>query len=212
MKLYYAPKTSAFVPHLVLEEAGADFELLVLDLKRGEQRSDRMLEINPLGRVPVLVTADGTLSEVPAILTYIAGLYPSANLEPAELFAKAELASFNAFLSSSVHVAIAHFGRAQRWADDPAACEAMRAKAPSVYAGLFEIIDWKLENGPWVCGAQFTTADPYVFYFARLLDLVQLDRRNYPSVERHYDRMLSRPSVEGALAKERELIAAQAGA
>src|SRR5215471_12549355 len=40
------------------------------------------LAINPKGRVPALVTENGTLTETPGLLLYVAQRYPNAELTP----------------------------------------------------------------------------------------------------------------------------------
>ena len=50
LTLYYAPGSCALVSHIALQEAGADYETLALDLTKGEQRSPDYLAINPHGR------------------------------------------------------------------------------------------------------------------------------------------------------------------
>ena len=57
LKLYYASGACSFVPHSMLEMAGATFEPVAVKLHRGEQKSPEYLAINPRGQVPVL--ADG---------------------------------------------------------------------------------------------------------------------------------------------------------
>lgn len=72
MKLYYAPHTCALASHIALEQAGAEYRVERVELARNEQRSPEYLRINPKGRVPVLVTNRGVLTETPAILAFIA--------------------------------------------------------------------------------------------------------------------------------------------
>ena len=81
-KLYYAPGSCALASHIVLEEAGADYQAQRVNFQAGEQRSPEYLKINPKGRVPTLVTHEGTLTETPAILGYLAQKFPRANLAP----------------------------------------------------------------------------------------------------------------------------------
>ena len=116
LKLYYAPNSCALASHLALEHSGAVYEACKVDFSRQEQRSPAFLAINPKGRVPVLITEQGVLSETPAILAYIAQRFPSAKLAPIDdpwLFAQAQ--SFNSYLCSTVHVAHAHRYRGYRW-------------------------------------------------------------------------------------------------
>ena len=79
MKLYYSPGSCALASHIALEEAGADYETVRISFGDEEQRSADFLAVNPKGRVPVLVTGRGSLSETPAILLYIAQRHPHAD-------------------------------------------------------------------------------------------------------------------------------------
>src|SRR4051794_28970567 len=127
LKFYYTPETCALASHIALEEAGAEYEAVRLDFRAGDQRKPEYLAINPKGRVPALITDDGVLTETPAILVYVAQRFARAKLAPLDSpFAFARVQAFNSYLCSTVHVAHAHKFRGSRWADDPAAIEAMR--------------------------------------------------------------------------------------
>jgi len=194
LKLYYDPMSCAPASRMALEEAGADYELIHVDLKSGQQRTPEYLAVNPKGRVPALKTPEGILTENPAIMFYVARMFPAAQLAPLDdTWALSRMMAFNAFLSSSVHVAFAHIGRASRWADTIEAQEAMKAKAPSVVHEQFKVVDGELENGPWILGSAFSIADIYLCNFSRAARqydwFTSLDR-----VRRHLDRMMERPS------------------
>ena len=55
LTLHYAPISCSLVPYLALTEAGADFEVRVVDFKRGAHVSEEYLRVNPKHQVPVLV-------------------------------------------------------------------------------------------------------------------------------------------------------------
>ena len=80
LKLFYAPGTCALASHIVLEEAGAEYEAVRVDFTTNEQRKPEYLAVNPKGRVPALVTERGVLTETPAILAFVAQRYPQARL------------------------------------------------------------------------------------------------------------------------------------
>ncbi len=67
----------------MLEEIGAPYELRVLDLKAGEQRTPAYLAINPMGKVPALEHEGALITEVGAICLYLADAFPQAGLAPA---------------------------------------------------------------------------------------------------------------------------------
>src|SRR6185437_14223862 len=128
LKLFYAPNACSLAPHIALNEAGADYEAVLVDTKSGEQRSPAYLAINPKARVPSLATDRGILTEVPVLLGYIARNFPKAELAPADQFDFFEMQSFNTYLASTIHITYAHLFRPERYADTDAAKADMRAK------------------------------------------------------------------------------------
>ncbi len=203
LTLYYATNTCALASHIALEEAGAAFETGWVDFGAAEQTKPEYLKINPKGRVPALVTGRGVLTETPAILAYIAQSYPKAGLAPLDdPFAFAELQAFMSYLCATVHVAHAHRARGYRWADDPAAFEAMKKKVPQSVGACFALIEGGMLRGPWVMGHAYTIADPYLFTLARWMEIDGLDPHAFPRVLDHRDRMAERPAVRRALESE----------
>ena len=124
LTLFYAHNTCSLASHIALEDSGAAFEAKRLNFADNEQRKPEYLKINPKSRVPALVTDQGILTETPAILFYIAQIFPKANLAPLnDPFRLGQIQSFNSYLCSTVHVAHAHRIRGYRWSDDEAAQE-----------------------------------------------------------------------------------------
>ena len=71
---------------------------------------------SPLGRVPTMIIDGEAVTEVPALLTYVASLRPEAKLTPPPgTLAYARCFEWLGFLSSSLHVAYAQFRRPQRF-------------------------------------------------------------------------------------------------
>jgi len=203
LRLYYAAHTCALASHIALEEAGAAYETVRLDIDAGEQRSPAYLAINPKGRVPTLVTPRGTLTETPAILAFIAQSHPGAALAPlADAFAFARVQAFNSYLCSTLHVAHAHRMRGHRWADDPAAIAQMQRKVPQAVGGCYELIERDMLRGPWVMGNAYTICDPYLFTLAQWLEADGVDPARLPGVRDHRARMAERPAVKRAVAAE----------
>ena len=203
LTLYYATNTCALASHIALEEAGAAYETRWIDFAAAEQTKPDYLKINPKGRVPALMTERGALTETPAILAYIAQTHAEARLAPLhDPFAFAELQAFMSFLCSTVHVAHAHRMRGYRWADDPAAIEAMKKKVPQSVGGCWDLIERKIFRGPWAMGEAYTIADPYLFTLARYMEADGLDPSAFPRVLDHRDRMAERPAVQRALRSE----------
>lgn len=203
MKFFYAPGSCALAVHIALEEAGAAFEPIKVDFAAGEQRQPAYLALNPKGRVPLLVTDRGALTEAFGILLYIAQTHPAAKLAPLDdPFALAQVQAFNGYLASTVHVAHAHGRRGTRWADDPAAVAEMKRKMPEVMTDCFGLIEREMFKGPWVMGTDYTICDPYLYTIATWLEGDTVDPRQFPKVFDHRNRMADRPAVKRALARE----------
>jgi glutathione S-transferase len=203
MILYYAPNTCALAAHLALEHVGADYRLERVDLSKQAQRSAEYLKLNPKGRVPALVTAHGVLTETPAILLYVAQSFPASKLLPEnDAFALARSQEFNSYLCSTVHVAHAHRMRGNRWADDPAAIEAMKLKVPQSVGDCFELIEREMLQGPWVMGSHYTVCDMYLFTIAQWLEADGVQIARFPKVAAHRLRMSEEPMVAKVIAAE----------
>jgi glutathione S-transferase len=205
LTLYYAPGTCALASHLALEYAGAPYQAIRVDFKNNEQRSPGYLRLNPKGRVPVLVTDRGTLTETPALLQYISQTFPQAGLAPLhDIFLLARVNEFNSYLCSSVHVAHAHRMRGYRWADasDVQAIEAMKKRVPQTVGESFELIEREMLKGPWVLGESFSICDMYLFTLAQWLEGDGVDPGRFPKVADHRRRMSADPVVVKVLAAQ----------
>lgn len=201
--LYFGKGTCALASLIALEESGLAFTAHKLNLANGDQRAPDYLKINPKGRVPALVTRRGTLTETPAILAYVAAMAPEAGLAPLDdPFEFARLQAFNSYLCSTVHINHAHRPRGSRWADDPAALEAMKVKVPQTMAESFALIEETMLEGPWVMGERYSIADPYLFTMTGWLPSDGVDPARFPKVAAHHARMLERPAVQRALQRE----------
>jgi len=202
MKFYFAPNSCALASHIVLEEAGAAYEAVRVNFGANEQRGSAYLAINPKGRVPALVTAQGVLTETPAMLLYIAQTHVAAGLAPADPWALAQVQAFNSYLCSTVHVAHAHRMRGTRWADDPAAIEAMKKKVPQSVGECFDLIEREMFQGPFVFGDTYTISDPYLFTIAQWWEVDGVDPARFPKLAAHRERMRERAAVRRAIAME----------
>ena len=84
LTLYYAPGSSSFAAHIALNEIGAPFEGRRLSIPNKETRTPEYLAVNPAGKVPTLLIDGRVLTEVAAILFYLAKRFPEAGLLPAD--------------------------------------------------------------------------------------------------------------------------------
>ena len=199
LTFYYAKNSAAYAPHILLEDIGADYNAVRIDFMTGEQRSPTYLAVNPKGRLPSLVTEKGVLTETPAILVYLAQRFPEQDLAPSDPFEFAIAQAFNSYMASTVHVAHAHKHRGARWADDPAAHEAMRAKVKENMTEYAQMIEAHYFKGPYVLGDQFSFCDPYMALVTRWFKDDDVDLDPFVKIRAHDALMRERPSMQRVL-------------
>ena len=204
LKLFYGSNTCALAAHIALNETGGAFDLVKVDTQKGEQRTPDYLAINPKSRVPALATDRGILTEVPALLSYIAQSFPEAALAPADSFDLHRMQSFNLYLASTIHITFAHLFRPERYADSDAAKADMKAKVAGNLATQLGLIEEQLSDGrDWVHGAAYTTSDPYLYVFARWLERDGAGGIGaFPRLAAHRARVQARPAVLKSLEQE----------
>jgi glutathione S-transferase len=96
MELYFSPMACSLASRIALYEAGAkDAQFVEVDPKtKRTPDGANYFDIYPLGLVPLLRLDDGSfLSENAAILQYVAGRYPQAQLAPKDDIERARTCS-----------------------------------------------------------------------------------------------------------------------
>jgi glutathione S-transferase len=204
MILYYSRTACSIAPHIALEEIGAEFEARHIDLAKGEHRSPDYLKVNPRGRVPAMVIHGEVVTEVPALLTYIAGLKPEAALiPPPGTLAHARCFEWLGFLSSTVHVTYAQFRRPERFIEPGSACAGeVSSEGLARTIALYEEVEERL-RGPWAAGDAYSIADAYLFPFYTWAWRLELDMTaRCPRWTDLFERTKKRPAVQRAMARE----------
>ena len=104
MTFYYTPMSSASRVHWALEELGAAYEKVRVNLAEGEQKRPEYLKLNPNGKIPLLVVDGHPIFESLAQLLHLGetfgvekGLFPEPGVERAEAF------KWMCWVSVSVH-------------------------------------------------------------------------------------------------------------
>ena len=70
-QLHYYPANANAAPHMLLEELGAKYELVIVERGTNAQKSASYLKINPNGRIPTLVDNGLVISEAAAIVLHL---------------------------------------------------------------------------------------------------------------------------------------------
>lgn len=158
MKLYGVPLSNYFnmVKHAMLEK-GLDFE--EVDIRPNQE--PEFLRKSPMGKVPVLETDRGCLTETDVILNYLDEEYPQYALFPGDPYARAKVRQLmkiqELYIETPAHNLVGVlFGREvpQHVKD---------ASQPAARKGL-TALGRVVRFNPWICGEVFTAADIFVFY------------------------------------------------
>ena len=182
LTLYFALGASSFAPHIALHEIGVAFEGKPMSFKRNDMRSPEFLAINPEGKVPTLVVDGRPLTEVAAILFYLARRFPDAGLlPPDDIEAEAQAVSWMSFIASTLHPA--------------------RQRGLDYAKQAYGIADRRLGTG-WAIG-RYSIADIHLFrLYWRLANSLHPEPGTFPNLTAHYARMMARPAVQRAIEVE----------
>lgn len=157
--LFHNPMSRGQIAHWALQEAGADFELELVDWAN---KPGALLKANPMAKVPTLVHHhEGdhihVVTEAAAICHYLAEMHPDAGLLP-ETHEKADYFRWLFFASGPMEAAI--INNAMGWtADDP---KKEGTLGYGSYVRVLDTLDTWLASHDYVCGDRFTMADVYV--------------------------------------------------
>ena len=198
MKLYFSPGACSLSPHIVLREAGANFELEQVDNREKKTKSGQNYwTINPKGQVPVLELDNGErLTEGPIIVQYIADQKPSSGLvPPAGTMERYRVLEWLNFITSELHKS---FGPIFR----PTTPDAYKATSKENLAKRFDFLDKELSGRQFLTGDKFTIADAYLFVILRWAARIDIDLAKWPNLKAYVDRIAARPKVQEALKAE----------
>lgn len=206
--LYAAPGACSRVPLMSLEEAGADFDVKLVRFMKGEHKKPDYLAMHPGGKVPLLVTPDGALSQNVAIARYLAsqfdGLLPKAGTAMEDARITADLA----FCADILHPIVTRMRMPMFMVDGDAAQASVRQKAFEAMAPMAKVVDDRLADRDWWYGDDWSTLDAYIYWVWFRITGVSFPGNEYPNWADHANRMEARPSIQRALAKDAELQAA----
>jgi glutathione S-transferase len=197
-KLYGRANAGSLAVQIALEEIGAPYDLIWVGTTAAELAALR--RINPAGKVPALVLADGTpVFESAAILIHLANAHPTAGLAPvAGSTAHARFLQWMLFLSSNVYEAVLRSYYPERYSTaGTAAAAQIKAQAVDDYARQLELIHGALS--PYVLGERLSAADPYLHMLAGWYpgDATALNSR-LPKLAQHAELLRRRPATRKA--------------
>ena len=198
-KLYYAMGSAAMGVRVLLEEIGADYELIQTTIDMSESRPPEQLAINPNGWVPVLLWDGGAMYECAAITIFLCDRHPEANLAPGVNDAERALyLQTLVYFSNSVQNAFQLDYYPDRFADKPEGEPGAQRRGIRRLRETWQVIDDQIGDRKWVLGDRFSAADIYLFMLTTWLSSSRgqpcID--DFPNVKRIAEKTMSLPSVQ----------------
>jgi glutathione S-transferase len=202
---YHAPNSRSGGTLALLEELGVDYDLHLINLKSGEQRQAAYRHINPMGKVPAIRHLDTLITEQPAVFLYLADLFPEKGLAPAvDDPLRGPYVRWLVYYGSSFEPAVV----------DRSAKREPVAPSTSPYGtwdDVYNTVTGQLEKGPYLLGERFTAADVLWGGALHWMTLFKIMPET-PAVRAYIDRVVTRPAIQRAAAKDVEYAAQQAAA
>ncbi|KAH8807675.1 putative glutathione-S-transferase theta, GST [Xylogone sp. PMI_703] len=222
-KLLSSSKMPAFTLHgsrgstntdrvrLTLAEGSfTDYELVYVDLQKGEQKSTEHTKRHPWGKVPVIVSAEGfTLHESRVICKYLATKYsfpllpPDSDIEATALFDQAQCVEMLYFAEPAGRISFEKF--AKRFMGLPPNEAAVSDALRSVET-FFDVAERLLHRKEYMAGNDFTLVDIYYIPLIQRLfacghgDIIT----SRQAVNAWWDRCVNRPAIQRMLAGDKE--------
>ena len=199
MKLYYAPGSCSLASHIALNEIGATYDLIRVDLKTHTiaDRGEDFYAINPNGYVPLLELDSGArFTETPALLQMIADmdkehrLLPAANDE-----ARWRVIEMIAYISTELPKNFSMFFNPNIPKDLP----------PTVKTTIeqrLQKLDNHLASQSYLTGNTFSIADIYAFVAIGWTNYVGMSIDQFAHIKAFTARIAQRPQVQAALKEE----------
>ncbi len=204
-KLYGWKLTGSLAIEAALDEAGADYEVIPLNIKAGEQHDADYGRINPRRQVPALVLPDDSVAtEGAAILLHIADAHPKSRLAPPPgSSGRAQHDRWLFFFAVNVYEGELRKLNPQNYVSSAECAEAVRTVANSYVEKHYRIFEEVLGDGPYTCGDAFTVLDIYIWMLAqwmppdwlaaecprinRLVETTKMRPNIAPVQKRHFD-------------------------
>lgn len=199
-KLYFDYPTSAFVPHVLLDELGAQYELVRVDTSVKAHRESEFRKLNPNMLLPTLGLSDGrTFGENGAILLMLGDLHPESGLVPAVEDADRPFFLHWLFaLATTGHTTMRRYSYPDEYTTKADAEQATREAAWSQLTRFFDALEDAISGDPWFMERGFGPLDIYTVMVCIILteDLRRETFEGRPKLERLYRATHARDTVK----------------
>lgn len=207
--LYYWPTPNGWKISIMLEECALPYQLIPVNIGKGEQFSPEFLAISPNNRMPAIVDQaprDGdapvTVFESGAILMYLAE--KTGHLLPNDLRKRCETLQWLMWQMGGLGPMAGQNAHFRLYA--PEAMPYAIQRYGNEVDRLYGVLDAQLaRTGAYVVGSSYSIADIAIFPWIRIHKAQQVELQRFPHVQRWHDALLERPAVRKGLALGKEL-------
>jgi len=198
MKLFYSAGACSLSPHIVAREAGIDLKLQKVDTATKTMKVEGdFWEVNPKGYVPALELDNGEiLTEVPAIVQYLADLAPKTKLAPQNgTWERVRLQEMLGYINSEIHKTFSPLF-------NPKVSAEVRKERTEYLTKRYPLLDKQLAGKKFLFGDQFTIADAYLFVVTNWAKATKVDLSSFTNIQSFQKRVAARPAVLAAMTAE----------
>ncbi|HSD53781.1 MAG TPA: glutathione S-transferase family protein [Burkholderiales bacterium] len=192
-RLYdYLPSGNGYKVRMALRELDLPYELIQIDITRGESRTPAFLARNPNGRIPVLeIEGRGYLSESHAIIGFLA---EGSALVPADRLDRARMWQWLCFEQYNLepNVATARFWLHSLHKTEAELGEKLTEKRRLGFAAL-DVLEQGLAGRQFLVADQFTLADIGLYAYTHVAEEGGFPLEGYPSIRAWCARIAARP-------------------
>jgi len=207
--LYYWPTPNGWKISIMLEECGLPYQLLPVNIGKGEQFKPEFLTISPNNRMPAIVDNDppGGGAPIPvfesgAILIYLAE--KTGRFMPTDVRGRTQVLQWLMWQMGGLGPMAGQNGHFLLYAPEPVpyAIERYGKEVNRLYGVLNDQLG---QTGAFVAGPQYSIADMAIFPWVRTHKAQQVALADFPHVERWYNALFQRPAVKRGLDLGKEL-------
>jgi glutathione S-transferase len=192
MKLYEFAPTRSIRARWILQELGVAFEAVSVNLAAGEHLRPAFLDLNPAGKVPVLVDGKEIITESAAIVIYLAEKYADLGFIPSELQLRGEFFRWILFAVTELEQPLWRIARHTTLYAQEDRSPAEVALARRDFLPMATVLENHMKGRTYVVGDQVTAADFVVAYtldWAGEAGLLE----DAPTLRAYLERMYARP-------------------
>lgn len=204
--LYYWPTPNGWKISIALEEMGLDYNVIPVNIGRGDQFKPDFLAISPNNRMPAIVDQapnDGgeavSVFETGAILIYLAE--KSGKFLPSDLRPRMEVLEWLMWQMGGLGPMVGQNGHFKFYA--PESIPYAQERYTNEVHRLFGVLDKRLEGRDYICD-DYSIADmacwPWIITYKRQ----EIDLGKFPNLRRWYDAMKQRPALRRGYVVGRE--------